>query len=78
MAEKFKFHVYRHDVHAQIDALITGVHSLEYVQSRKTFYQNRDARFQLSFGGFGETEKQEASSNLGARETESTDRRDAP
>lgn len=57
------FHAYRHDIHAQIDAILTGVRTLDYVQSRKTFYQNRDSRFQLSFGGFdSETEKQETPS----------------
>ena len=74
----FRFTPHRHDVHAQIDALIVGVRTLEYVQSRKVFYQNRDARFQLSFGGFGETEKQETPSHLGTTETEGSDRRDAP
>jgi hypothetical protein len=66
----FHFAPFRHDTHAQLDALLNRrAKSLEFIEARKRFYIIRDLHA-LPGGFSGETQKQETPSSGGAPEAQ--------
>jgi hypothetical protein len=76
----FQFSPFRHDVHAQLDALLNRrAKSLEFIEHRKRFYVIRDLHaLPGGFSGDAPKEQETPITSLGTGEAQGPTGRDAP